>query len=223
MWPASGSEEDIAAAERAEGWHNFPLFFDPLVLGHYPPALEDRLRPYLPEGYEDDMGALKVVPDFVGLNYYHGYFARSSEENWLGYVGVEEPDAPKTTMMGWIIRPQGLHRVITQAHERYKLPAIFITENGASFDDKLEGKSVHDEDRKSYLRSHVAATLQARDEGMPVRGYFVWSLMDNFEWGLGFSKRFGIVYVDYETQERIVKDSGRWYGELARTGALPEE
>jgi len=222
VWPASSAPEDIAAAQRAEGWHNFPLFLDPLVLGHYPTAIEDRLRPYLPRGYESDMAALQVPPDFLGLNYYHGYYARDTEENWLGYVGVDEPDAPRTTM-DWIIRPEGLHRVITQAHERYHLPAIYVTENGASFDDKPEDGAVHDHERKAYLKSHVAATLQAKAEGVPVKGYFVWSFLDNFEWALGYSRRFGIVYVDYETQERTIKDSGHWYSELARTGKPPAD
>ncbi len=224
VWPASEAEEDVAAAERAEGWHNFPLFFDPLVYGRYPAAIESRIAPYLPEGYEADMDALQVAPDFVGLNYYHGYHARNTTDNWLGFVMVDEPDVPRTTM-DWTVRPGGLHRLIMQAHERYKLPAIYITENGASYDDTVEqaegARVVHDPDRLAYLESHVAATLQARDEGAPVKGYFVWSLMDNFEWSLGYSKRFGIVYVDYETQQRVVKDSGRWYAELARTGALP--
>ena len=222
VWPASEAEEDVAAAERAEGWHNFPLFFDPLVMGHYPPALEDRLRPYLPDGYENDMDALHVPPDFIGLNYYHGYYARNTADNWLGFVGVEEPGVLRTTM-NWAIRPEGLHRVITQAHERYKLPAVYITENGASFDDTVEGKSVHDTDRTAYLRSHIAAVLQAKEEGVPVKGYFVWSFLDNFEWALGYSKRFGVIYVDFETQERIVKDSGLWYSKLAHTGTLPED
>jgi len=221
VWPASESEEDVAAAERAEAWHNFPLFVDPLVYGRYPPAVESRLREYLPRGYEADMDGLRCPPDFLGLNYYFGYYVRNSTENWLGYSVVDEPDMPRTSIAGWTIRPEGLHRVITQAHVRYKLPAIYVTENGASYDDTLEGKTVHDEDRRSYLKSHVAAVLQAKDEGVPVQGYFVWSFLDNFEWALGYSKRFGIVYVDYETQERIVKDSGFWYSELARTGIIP--
>jgi beta-glucosidase len=168
------------------------------------------------------MSSLVHPPDFIGINYYHGYYARNSEDNWLGFVGVEEPDAPRTKM-DWIIRPEGLHRVITQAHERYKLPAVYITENGASFDDVREGDAVHDEDRTAYLKSHVAATLQAKDEGVPVKGYFVWSFLDNFEWALGYSRRFGVVYVDYETQERVLKDSGHWYSRLAHTGVPPED
>jgi beta-glucosidase len=221
VWPASDSDEDVAAAERAESWTNFPMFVDPLVYGRYPPALESRIREYLPRGYEDDMDGLRAPPDFLGLNYYFGYYVRSSTENWLGYSVIDEPDLPRTSIEGWTIRPEGLHRIITQAHVRYKLPAIYITENGASYDDIPQGKAVHDTERTSYLKSHIAAVLQAKDEGVPVQGYFVWSFLDNFEWALGYSKRFGIVYVDYETQERIVKDSGFWYSELARTGSIP--
>ena len=220
VWPASESEEDVAAAERAEAWHNFPLFTDPLVYGHYPLELLDRLEPYLPRRYEDDMSALRVAPDFIGLNYYQGYYARHAAEDWLGFSAVDDPGTPRTTM-DWTILPQGLYRVITQAHDRYKLPAIYVTENGAAFDDRLQDKAVHDESRKDYLKAHVAAVLQAKDEGVPVQGYFVWSFLDNFEWALGYSKRFGIVYVDYQSQERVVKDSGWWYGKLARTGGLP--
>jgi beta-glucosidase len=220
VWPASPSEEDVWAAERAHAWNNFPMFTDPLVYGCYPPELESRLEPYLPQGYENDMGELRVPPDFIGLNYYRGHFVRHDSRNWLGYDMVEEPGAARTTM-DWAIRPEGLHRIISQAHERYKLPAVYVTENGASFADKPDGKAVHDEQRTAYLRSHIAAALRAREEGVPVKGYFVWSFLDNFEWALGYSQRFGIVYVDYETQERIVKDSGRWYSELARTGTIP--
>ena len=108
-----------------------------------------------------------------------------------------------------------------RSHEQYKLPNLFVTENGASFDDRRDGQAVHDPERIAYLEAHVGEVLRVRKEGVPVQGYFVWSLLDNFEWALGYSKRFGIVYVDFDTQERIVKDSGYWYGELARSGHLP--
>ncbi|HTV12404.1 MAG TPA: GH1 family beta-glucosidase [Acidimicrobiales bacterium] len=222
VWPSSESEKDVLATERAEAWHNFPLFLDPLVHGRYPRALEDRLAPFLPPGYEDDMEAIQAPPDFVGLNYYQGYRARHSDRNWLGYSRVVTPEAPHTTM-NWAIEPEGLYRVITQAHEQYKLPAIYITENGASFEDHVVNGAVHDSARQAYLRSHISSTLRARDEGVPVKGYFVWSLLDNFEWALGYSKRFGLVYVDFQTQERTVKDSGLWYSEVARSGLLPKE
>lgn len=220
VWPASDSEEDVAAAEIAHAWHNFPLFLEPLVYGRYPAELEPWVSAYLPRGYEDDLAGLRVPPDFAGLNYYFGYLARRDPECWLGYSGVEEPDAPRTAM-DWIIRPEGLSSILGRAHHAYKLPALFVTENGAAFEDRPERGSVHDPERVTYLSAHIGEVLRARDEGVPVQGYFVWSLLDNFEWALGYSKRFGIVFVDFETQERIVKDSGRWYCELATTGNLP--
>lgn len=218
-WPATDSEEDVAAAERAHCWHNFPLFGDPLMFGHYPPALEDRLRPYLPKGYEDDMEGLQVPPDFMGLNYYTTHHVKASNDNWLGTEVVPETDVPRMAMLDWIVRPQGLYRLITQAHERYKLPALYITENGAAYNDTVEDGAVHDPERTEYLKLHTAAVLQAKEEGVPVNGYFVWSFMDNFEWGFGYSMRFGVVRVEYETQQRIVKDSGLWYSKVARSGA----
>jgi beta-glucosidase len=221
VWPASSSPEDSAAALRAEAWHNFPLFLGPLVHGRYPEAIEGHLAPYLPESHDNDMDDLCVPPDFVGLNYYFGYRARHSDASWLGFETVDEPGVPRTSM-NWAIRPEGLYRVIMQAHDQYKLPAIYVTENGAAFPDELVGGTVRDPERKAYLESHIAAVLRALEEGAPVKGYFVWSLLDNFEWAHGYSKRFGLVYVDYATQARVVKDSGHWYGQLARTGALPD-
>lgn len=218
-WPATGSPEDVAAAERAHCWHNFPLFADPLVHGHYPQAIEDRLAPYLPKGYEDDMASLKVAPDFMGLNYYTTHLVKHSASTWLGTEVVPEPDVPRMAMLDWVVRPQGLYQLITQAHDRYRLPALYVTENGAAYHDAVVDGAVHDVERTEYLKSHTAAVLQAKEEGAPVQGYFVWSLMDNFEWGLGYSMRFGIVRVDYATQERTVKDSGQWYSRLARSGA----
>jgi beta-glucosidase len=215
--PASGRPADLAAAERAHAWHNFPLFLEPLVNGRYPTALEDRLRPYLPDGYEGDLEGLRMPPDFAGMNYYAGYLAREDDSRWLGFNGIEEPNAPRTAM-DWIIRPDGLRSLLMRAHESYHLPALFITENGAAFDDLRQGSTVDDPERLAYLDSHIRAVLRARDEGVPIEGYFVWSLFDNFEWARGYEKRFGIVYIDFETQERVIKRSGRWYSQLARDG-----
>lgn len=218
-WPASDAPEDLAAAERAHCWHNFPLFADPLVHGRYPSAIEDRLAPYLPEGYEHDMASLQVPPDFLGLNYYTTHLVRANEHNWLGTEVVPEADVPRMVMLDWAVRPQGLYHLVHQAHERYKLPALYITENGAAYHDTVVDGAVHDTERTDYLKAHIACVLRAREEGVPVKGYFVWSLLDNFEWGLGYSMRFGIVRVDYATQQRTVKDSGKWYSKLARSGA----
>ncbi len=220
VWPASAAADDIAAAATAHAWLSFPLFLDPLVHGAYPEQIERILRPYLPAGYEHDMEELRVPPDFAGINYYSGFKARHDPTSWAGFDAVEEPEAPRTAM-GWVIRPDGLRLILRQVHLRYKLPVLFVTENGAAFEDRREGEQVHDPKRIAYLESHIAEVLRAREEGVPVQGYFVWSLLDNFEWAHGYSKRFGIVYVDFGTQERVVKDSGLWYGEVARRGALP--
>jgi beta-glucosidase len=217
--PASEDDADIAATERANAWHNFPLFLAPLVEGRYPTAIEDLLAPYLPIGYEDDMEALHVPPDFVGINNYSSYLVRDEPSSWLGFAPKAEPDATRTAM-GWIVRPDGLRALLVDLHQRYRPPAVYVTENGAAFDDELRNGTIEDSERVEYLKEHIAAVLSARDEGVPVRGYFVWSLFDNFEWARGYSARFGIVYVDFQTEERIVKASGRWYAELAKSGEL---
>lgn len=215
--PASSSAEDQLAATLAHQWQNFPLFLEPLTSGRYPAELESRIRQYLPAGYEDDMGGLVEPPEVVGVNYYSGYRVTRDPSNWLGIGHHPEPDMPRTEM-GWIVRPEGLHQVLTRLHDEYAPARIFITENGAAFEDVREGSVVDDPRRRDYIEAHVRQVLRAREDGIPVDGYFAWSLMDNFEWAFGYSRRFGIVYVDFETQERIVKSSGRWYGEVARSG-----
>ncbi len=215
--PLEGS--DTEAAERANAWHNYPLFLDPLIMGHYPQAIESRLAPYLPVVYEGDMADLREVPDFVGINYYSSYQVRDDSTNWLGFAEAVEPDAPRTTM-GWIVRPDGLRAILSDAHRRYGLESIFVTENGAAYEDHVVDGHLNDVQRLEYLQAHVGATMAAREEGVPVHGYFVWSLFDNFEWARGYAQRFGIVHVDFDTQERLVKESGRWYGQLARSGTF---
>jgi beta-glucosidase len=171
----------------------------------------------LPEGYENDLSDIQFKPDFIGLNYYFSNRMRHAD-NWVGAEPIEEPDVAKTAM-DWPIRPEGIHWLLKRAHEAYDLPSIYITENGAAFDDVTDGVVVDDPDRVAYLDSHIRQVLKARDEGVPVDGYFVWSLLDNFEWAFGYDKRFGIIRVDYETQERIVKSSGHWYSHLAKAAA----
>jgi beta-glucosidase len=122
--------------------------------------------------------------------------------------------------MDWIVRPDGLRVILVEADRRYKLKSLYVTENGAAFEDVVVDGEVDDVERLDYLKEHIAATLSARAEGVPIRGYFVWSLFDNFEWARGYEKRFGIVHVDFKTQERLVKASGRWYSELARSHSI---
>ena len=124
--------------------------------------------------------------------------------------------------MGWEIEPSGLHTMLVRLHKEYPGTPVVITENGAAFDDRVASDgAVHDEDRRAFLEGHLRACHQAITDGVDLRGYLAWSLMDNFEWAFGYSKRFGIVRVDYDTQQRTVKDSGRSYAAVIRDRALP--
>jgi len=119
------------------------------------------------------------------------------------------------TEMGWEVYPNGLVELCTRLKQDYKnLPAIYITENGAAYSDKLDGESVHDEKRTEYLKLHTDAVANTIAAGVDIRGYFVWSLFDNFEWAFGYTMRFGIVYIDYKSQKRILKDSALWYSQF---------
>jgi beta-glucosidase len=145
-----------------------------------------------------------------------------------GWVGAE--DVAKvlrglpTTQMGWEIDPVGLTDVLTRVAREYDSPPLYITENGAAFDDRVDGDGhVHDPERTAYLDAHFRAAHRAIQAGVDLRGYFVWTLLDNFEWAWGYSRRFGLVHVDYATQRRTVKDSGRWFAGVAAANALPAE
>jgi beta-glucosidase len=148
--------------------------------------------------------------DYLGVNYY----SRS-------VVSAGKPWSPKehglpVTDMGWEIYPQGLTELLTRLHRDYPLPPIYITENGAAFPDQIENGVVDDVARVRYLQDHIAALSKAKQAGVDVRGYFVWSLLDNFEWASGYAKRFGIIHVDYKTQRRTLKSSAHWYAGFLR-------
>src|ERR1035441_5180465 len=131
------------------------------------------------------MAALCLPPDFAGINYYSGYRVRHDSTKLTGFGASKEPGVPKTTM-DWLIRPEGLSFILEQAHEKYKLPNLFVTENGASFDDRGGCQAVHVAERTPYLEAHVGEVLRVRKEVVPLQAYFVWSLPDNFEWALGY-------------------------------------
>ena len=185
-----------------------------------------------------DLTQIAQSIDLLGVNYYattairvwDGVSERESADGhkpaagtaWPGADRIEflQQDGPYTDM-GWNIDPSGLEDLLMDIHREFPTLPLMITENGAAFADTVTNGEVHDPDRTDYIRNHVAAMHSAMESGVDVRGYFVWSLLDNFEWGYGYSKRFGIVRVDYETLERTVKDSGAWYARLAREHALP--
>jgi beta-glucosidase len=214
--PASDSEQDIAAARRFDGWFN-RWYLDPLVRGAYPADMLAYYGADVPPVPQGDMATIATPIDFLGLNFYWGQLVADDPSNSLhGAQGVPRPDAERTEM-GWEVTPDELRALLLRLHEEYGVEKLYITENGAAYPDSPPVDGVlDDEARRSYLERHLRACRQALDAGAPLAGYFAWSLLDNFEWAFGYSKRFGIVYVDYDTQERTVKQSGRWYADVAR-------
>jgi beta-glucosidase len=197
---------DHDAAHLFEVQHN-AWVLDPLFKGRYPPDLF-RLWPGTePLVLADDMAIIGRKIDFLGINYY----SRSNLHSDGAHGFVDVPLAGvERTQMGWEVYPQGLEDLLRQFKRDYAdLPPIYITENGMASDDHVVNGQVHDVQRIAYLNSHFAAVARAIDAGVDVRGYFVWSLMDNFEWAFGYERRFGLVHVDYATQQRTLKDSAR--------------
>jgi beta-glucosidase len=227
--PASDDPADVDAARRADGLTN-RLFMDPLLLGRYPAdTLADVAHvtdgAFIQDGDEARIG---VPIDFLGINYYYRTVVRKGEGSrdtpsvWVGNGDVEPVTRglPQTEM-GWEVDPDGLYDLLTRVHRDYPAVALYVTENGAAFPDvKSDDGAVHDPDRLDYLDRHFRAAHRALADGVDLRGYFVWSLLDNFEWSFGYSKRFGIIHVDYETLERTPKDSARWYAEVTRANGI---
>lgn len=208
--PRSSHPADVAAAELAHELRN-RWYLDPVLLGDYPAAAADHLRwdgsPIRP----GDMALISTPTDHLGLNYYTRTVISDPEVDDADRPApIVEADLPRTTM-GWEMYPQGLTDLLVRFSDDYRLPPTYISEGGAAFPDQLMNGAVHDDDRISYLRQHVDAATAAREAGVPLQGYFVWSLLDNFEWAHGYSQRFGLYWTDYETLERIPKDSARWY------------
>ncbi len=226
--PVTDSAADRDAARRIDGLMN-RFFLDPLLRGSYPAdVLKDIAEVTGTEHVRDgDLATIAAPLDFLGVNYYSRHVVRAGEPrpgptHWVGSPDVEfvKRGLPQTEM-GWEIDPDGLYETLTRVSREYGPLPLYVTENGAAFADEVtrEGR-VHDENRRRYLEEHFRAAHRAIAEGVDLRGYFVWSLLDNFEWAHGYSKRFGLVHVDFETQVRTLKDSGRWFSEITRANAL---
>jgi len=218
VYPASDSPEDAAAARRFDGFTN-RWFTDPVFAGQYPEDMWELYGYRVPRVAPGDMEIIARPIDFLGVNYYFRHLVAHGEDEFLHAVTLH-PEG-EYTAMGWEIYPQGLTDLLVRLAKDYGSPTMYITENGAAYEDVLtpDGE-VHDEKRTSYLRRHLAAACRAIEQGVPLKGYFVWSLMDNFEWALGYSRRFGIHYVDYATQRRIPKDSAAYYASVIAANAV---
>jgi beta-glucosidase len=218
VYPASDREADRAAAWRFDGFVN-RWYWEPTLVGRYPADVLERLGGLAPTIEAGDLERMAPAIDFFGHNSYSRAVVRDDPDSAL--VGATQIDTgnPKTAM-GWEIFPDHLYDALTRITRDYGAPEIYITENGAAFDDEIADGAVEDQARIDYLRAHLDACRRALAEGVKLRGYFCWSLLDNFEWTYGYSKRFGLIYVDYPTQRRMVKASGRWFARVARQNAI---
>lgn len=216
--PATTSDADRAAAVRMDAYLN-RHFLDPALLGKFPDELPGLFGAAWPAISPDEVSALRQPIDFVGVNYYLRIYVRDDPSAGPARAAiVSPPDRPRTAL-GWEIFPRGLTNTLQWVRSRYGNIPQYITENGAAFDDiPAPDGSLTDTDRVQYVKEHLQAAGQALQAGVDLRGYFVWSLLDNFEWQSGFSKRFGIVRVDYLTQRRTPKASARFYQDVIRTG-----
>jgi beta-glucosidase len=202
--------ESKLAAHHAYGIFN-RWFADPVFLGHYPQDIWAGYGDLVPEVRDGDMQTICQPIDSLGVNYYsRGYLAHDATLPYPHGAEVQNP-ASGYTAMGWEVFPQGLYDILKRFHHDYAPKAIYVAENGAAYDDQVVADGVDDEARRAYLEAHLAAAEQAMAEGVPLVAYLVWSLLDNYEWGWGYSRRFGIVHVDYETQRRTPKKSALWY------------
>jgi len=214
--PGNFTPEDAVEAARQADVAINRAFLDPIYLGRYPAdILNARVQRPIQEG---DLAIIGTRPDFMGINYYSRVVAAPlrKPDGAIGWrwVGPAERGAPHTTM-GWEIYPEGLREIIRSVHRDYNAPEILITENGIAQDDQMEADGqIRDTYRSDYLESHLEQVGLALADGARVRGYCAWSLLDNLEWDMGWGQRFGLIYVDYKTLNRTIKDSGWWYRDL---------
>lgn len=227
--PASPSSADYNAARFHDGYFN-RWFLDPVYGRHYPSDIVSfyESNGILADGLDfvqaGDMATIAAPTDFLGVNYYSRCLSRDEDAaDNLPQTIFHQPES-ELTEMGWEIYPEGLYNLLNRFHFEYKIPKIYITENGCSYSDGPdENGRIADQRRIDFLEVHLDAVARAIENGVPVAGYMQWSLMDNFEWAKGYKQRFGIVYVDYETQERLPKDSALWYRDvIARNGLMDD-
>ena len=235
---------DRDAARRVDGLHN-RLFLDAVLRGRYPAdVLDDTAdltfagRPWQDAVRDGDLALIGSPIDVLGVNYYHGdavsgrphprpvddvrHPVRTVESPFPGTATIEFPRRGlPLTGLGWEVQPEGLTRLLVRIRDEYAAPPMYVTENGAAYADTVVDGRVDDPERRDYVEAHLRAVHAAMEQGVDVRGFYQWSLLDNFEWAYGYGQRFGIVYVDYATQERIPKTSARYYGTVASTGVVP--
>ena len=213
---SSDREEDRRAADRFDAMWNGACL-DPLLHGSYPMLVSSDFASLIAEG---DLVAMQQPIDYLGVNYYSPMYIEYAPQSLIGAWFGPAPKGTRFTTMGWPVDARGLTDELIRLRDRYGNPEVYVTENGACYDDQLLATgSILDNDRVAYLRDHLAATSHALAAGVNVRGYFVWSLLDNFEWAEGYSRRFGVVYVDFKTLRRTPKSSYHWLAEFMKNQA----
>ena len=218
-YPASDHPDDRAAVARADAYMN-RQYLDPIFLGRYPDELAEIFGEAWPRWPADEVMQLRQPIDFLGVNYYTRSVTRFDRDAWLLQAAPVRQARATYTETGWEVFSPALTDTLLWVTQRYGNPPTYVTENGAAFFDppSLEDNRLADPLRVDYLRKHISAVHAAMAQGADVRGYFVWSLLDNFEWSLGYSKRFGIVHVDFDTQTRTPKDSALFYAKVIASG-----
>lgn len=213
--PVSNTREDKQAAIRYDCYLN-RIFLDPLFLGKYPADMVDLFAGIFPEINPGDLDEISQRVDFLGINYYMRNLVCNQPDLPYLQSSLVNPHGESYSEM-WEIYPQGIHDLLSRVWQDYKPAKIYITENGTAVTDGVDADNrVRDPRRIQYIQDHLKEINQAISDGIPIAGYFVWSLLDNFEWAEGYSRRFGIVYVNYESQKRIIKDSGRWFARVIK-------
>jgi len=210
-YAASEKAEDQFAGLMRETLDN-QFFIEPLMKGQYPQILKTVAPQYLPRVLPGDMGIISQPIDFLGMNFYTCNHNAYDPESL--FKDVKSKSDVEYTDIGWEVAPHALVELLINLNKQYELPPMFITENGAACTDEVVDGEINDEQRIRYLNDHINSVNYAIEAGVDIRGYFAWSLMDNFEWAEGYSKRFGLTYVDYETQKRTIKKSGHAYRSL---------
>lgn len=220
-YAASEKPDDKKMAETVDAITN-RWFLDPIFKGNYPEIAIEYFSKFakLPIIEDGDMDLISQDIDFLGVNYYSRIVVEASDKDVLGFKSIEPKG--QYTDMGWEVYPEGLYDILTDIKKTYGDKDIYITENGAAYKDVLDNNMINDDERINYLKQHFSEAAKAIQDGVNLKGYFVWSLMDNFEWAFGYSKRFGIVYVDYATQGRILKKSAHWYKDFIKANAIKE-
>ena len=215
---ASDNAADQAAAERHDGLR-YRWFLDPLYGRGYPAATLAAVGAAAPLVLAGDMAAIAVPTDFLGVNYYFPETVEHAPGNGPLDAHVRPPSGVETTDLGWEVAPQGMSELLERIERDYHPGDMYITENGSCYDDEISADGeIDDVKRRHYLMRHLDALRQAIAHGVPVKGYFAWSLIDNFEWAEGYLRRFGLIHVDYTTQQRRLKGSGKWYRAFLRKG-----